>query len=47
MESNRKEAWACFHTDNLDAVNQLLSILKLATAIEQVKPPRSYDYDIL
>ena len=39
MEPNRKEAWTSFHTYDLDAVYQLLSILETATAIEQVQSP--------
>lgn len=47
MEPNRKEAWTSFHTYDLDAVYQLLSILETATAIEQVQSPWSYYDNIL
>ena len=47
MEPNRKEAWTGFHTYNLDAVHQLLSILETAATVEQIQSPWSYDDDIL
>ena len=47
MESYGKEAWACFHADDLNAVYKLLSILESATAVKKVKPSRSYDDDVL
>ena len=47
MEPYGKEAWASLHTDDLNAIYKLLSILESTTTVKQVKSPRSYDDDVL
>ena len=46
MESYGKEAGACLHTDDFNAVYKLLSILETTTAVKKVKSSRGYDDDV-